>query len=47
MAEQGKFVGGNALVEAGAYKEVYSETETSWHYHYDFAVTEREMKLSR
>ncbi len=45
--EQGKFVGGNALVEAAAYKEVYSETYDSWHYHYDFAVTEREMKLSR
>ncbi len=45
--EAGKFVGGNALVEAVAYKEVYSETYDSWHYHYDFAVTEREMKLSR
>lgn len=45
--EQGKFVGGSALVSADAYKEVYTETETSWHYHWDGASTEREMKLTR
>jgi len=43
----GKFVGGNALVSADAYKEVYTETETSWHYHWDGASIEREMKLTR
>ena len=43
----GKFVGGNALVGAGAYKEVYTETNESWHYHWDEAYTERVMKLTK
>lgn len=48
-AEQGKFVGGNALVQAGAYKEVesYNPETDAWHYHWDETYTEREMKLSR
>ncbi len=49
MAEQGKFVGGKALVEAYAYKEVesYNPETDAWHYHWDEAYTEREMKLAR
>lgn len=49
MAEQGKFVGGKALVGAYAYKEVesYNPETDAWHYHWDEAYTEREMKLTK
>ncbi len=47
--EYGKFVGGNALVEAYAYKSVWWENEETgeWHDHWDAASTAREMKLTR
>ena len=45
----GKFVGGNALVSASAYKETwsYNEVTDEEHYHWDGASIERDMKLSR
>ncbi len=45
----GKFVGGNALVSAIAHKDFwsYNEETDEYHYHWDSARIEREMKLTR
>ena len=47
--DEGKFVGGKALVQAEASKVVESFNEETgvYHFHYDFAVTEREINLTR
>ena len=45
--EQGKFVGGDALVWADAYKEVYWDTNETWHYHWDSASIAQVMKLTK
>ncbi len=47
--DEGKFVGGKTLVQADASKvvESYNEETDVYHWHYDFAFTEREMNLTR